>query len=816
MRNWASSWRTLIAALVASAVFLVMAGAFAVREQSVYHDFALNRLQQQASALTTSTATLLTEVDQSLLYVADNVTDAIGTPQFRARLSEALRIARATTQLPNSVFALDARGRVFALATDVYPEPFPLGDVDYALAHIEGKVEGVFVGAARLGRLGTSSGRWIFGLSRAVRAADGTLIAILVATIPIDRLSPLLVSSYGAEPGVGTWIALDGRLLLREPFIPDAILDQPEDQRQLYERLLASQASGTTELISYADGQRRAIAWQRSEAFPIATAVAVATSPLMNEWQRTFRLGLFGAILFCTAMVLGGYFIDRLRLISATERRLAMDRFEHLLGGIKDIFIAVDRDLNITEYNAAAAEKLGSGDVIGRPLFELFPELREERNRNALAEATLSRQRVQVQIEQPQSGDTYLLHFYPFLDGVAILAERVTERMVMEARLNQSQKMEALGQLTGGIAHDFNNLLTVIVGNAEALLDLDMDEESKRNAEGIVHGAEQAAELTRQLLAFARQQPLTPRSLDLNRHISAMQAMLRRVLPETISITLNLDEVWSVWVDATQLDSALLNIVINARDAMPDGGSIVMETAGIQIDQRDSMPGVDLKMGQYVRISITDSGTGMPPDIAARAFDPFFSTKPEGSGTGLGLSMVYGFARQSGGQVSLYSEPGHGTTISLYLPRSLQSFSASDMAQEISAKEPLEGGTETILIVEDNALVRVFARNTLRQLGYRVVEAEDAATALALFAKGETFDLVLSDIVLPGDMSGPALVETLWQRQHRFALLFMSGYPKSALKTAAPLGDIEVLGKPFKRDALARAVRSALQRGPAG
>lgn len=810
VKSWLSDWKTLFAGIIASLVLFALASSFAVRERSIYNDFALERLQRQASSMATASATLLNEVDQTLLFVGREISEQSDRLPLRTRLLEALRVARETTQLPSSIFALNAQGRLFVTDGNANPDPYPLADVDYAKAHLDDRVEGVFVGAARLGRLGSSAGRWILGLSRAVRNADGELIAIIVATIPIERLTPIVASAYGSARGVGTWVALDGRVLMRDPFIPDSIVNQPDDQRVLYEKMLAAQSSGTTVMSSYADGHLRTIAWQRSDLFPVAAAVAVSTTGIMGEWDRTFAIVSVGTMLFCAALIIGGYAIDRLRLISDRQRRLATDRFEHLLGGIEDIFVAVDQDLKVTEFNSAAAAALGSADVIGRSLLEIFPELEQERNKTALCEAIRGRTRTQLQVEQPSRGEVFSLHVYPFLDGVAILAERVTERVSIEARLHQSQKIEALGQLTGGIAHDFNNLLTVIVGNAEALLDDDLEEEGRRNALGIVHGAEQATELIRQLLAFSRQQPLTPRSIDLNRNIAAMEGLLRRVLPETISITLDLQDVAPVWVDPTQFESALLNIVINARDAMPGGGKIIIETSALSVGQRDSMVGSDLKAGHYVRISVTDTGTGMAADIAARAFDPFFSTKPEGQGTGLGLSMVYGFARQSGGQVSIYSEPGFGTTVSFYLPQSLQNFSAHTMF-ETPTKAPPVGGTETILIVEDNPLVRDFARNTLRQLGYATVEADDAASAIALFDAGGTYDLVLSDVVLSGEMSGPALVETLKQRQHRFALLFMSGYPKSALKTAGALADSEVLGKPFKRDTLARAVRAALQ-----
>jgi signal transduction histidine kinase len=808
-------WKTLIAASCAAALFLILMVFFASHERAVYQDYAVERLQRQASVVATASATLLNEVDQTLIFAQQTVQGSVETPQFKAQLHTALRTARATTQLPSSIFALDADGRVFVTSSDPDPDPFPLSDVDFAVAHIgENPVEGVFVGAARVGRLGGLAGRWILGISRPVRDGGGQLVAIIVAAIPIERLTPLLEFSHTGPEGVGAWVSLDGRVLLRDPFDADAILKVPATQVAQNKEMLENASSGATEIVSYVDGVKRTVAWQLSDIFPIAATVAVSSAQLTEEWSRTLAIGIVGSSLFCAILLIGGYLIDLLRHLAARDKRLVVDKFEHLLSGIKDVFVAVDRDMNVTEFNASAAEFLGRGDIKGMSLCTLFPEIEEERNRDVFVSALHGRRRAQIRIEQPEKGETFMLHVYPFLDGVAILAERLTERISIEARLHQSQKMEALGQLTGGIAHDFNNLLTVIVGNAEALLEGELDAEGQRNAQGIVHGAEQAAELTQQLLAFARQQPLTPRSLELNRHITSMDAMLRRILPESIAFERDLNAAWPVWVDPSQLESALLNIVINARDAMPEGGKILIETSDIDIDLRDDIHGTDLKSGHYVLVSITDTGIGMPADVAARAFDPFFSTKPEGSGTGLGLSMVYGFARQSGGQVSLYSEPGHGTTVRLYLPRSLQGFSGVHVVKDTSQKEPLVGGSETVLIVEDNPLVRTFASNTLKQLGYKVVEVEDAAKALALFESGARFDLVLSDVVLSGDMSGPAMVEELRRREFDFALLFMSGYPKASIKNLNALGNTELLGKPFKRDALARAVRAALERGP--
>ena len=813
--SWLTRWRTSVGAAIVSVTGLTVAAGFAAHEYGVYRGFAIERLEQQVGALAKSSSVLLTEVDQSLRYVVSDAGEALDTPQFDAALFDALRTARATTHIPTSIFALDATGRLGATSGNAQPENYPLGDVDYAKVHIEGDHEGVFIGAARQGRLGTSAGKWIVGLSRAIRRADGSLVAIIVATIPIENLEPIIAVSYGNTLGVGAWVANDGSVLLRHPFDADAIVRQPVEQTAFYRRTVGQVPQGTLELFSYIDGVQRTMAWIKLDNFPIYAVVGIASGELMGEWDRAFALGLTSTGLFALLLLGSGYAVDRLRAANATAQRRADDRFDLLLSGIEDIFVTVDADFKLSAFNPAALRALGDGstDIRGRSLFDLFPELAMAPLDQAFRTNVEQGQRSQIQIEQAATGQTLSMHIYPFMDGVAILAEQITDRLSMEARLYQSQKMEALGQLTGGIAHDFNNLLTVILGNAEALLDDPLQEQSRRNAEGIVHGAEQAAELTQQLLAFARQQPLIPRSVDLNRQIEGMRAMIRRVLSEAITFELDLSpDIWSVWIDPSQLEAALLNVVINARDAMPNGGKINIETTRINIDAIEGMPSMELKSGQYVRLAVTDTGTGMAPDIAARAFDPFFSTKPEGSGTGLGLSMVYGFARQSGGHVSIDSEPGAGTTISLYLPRALQDFSTTLPQQSDPADGNIEGGRERILVVEDNPLVREFTRNTLQQLGYTILDAADAAEAMALFAGGDAFDLLISDIVLPGEMSGPAMVEALWRQKHEFALLFMSGYPKSALKTVGSFDGTEILGKPFKRTALAKAVRSALDR----
>ena len=311
-----------------------------------------------------------------------------------------------------------------------------------------------------------------------------------------------------------------------------------------------------------------------------------------------------------------------------------------------------------------------------------------------------------------------------------LLAE-IAERERTEAALRQAQKMEAIGQLTGGIAHDFNNLLTAITGNLD-LLQRRLEAGStdvKRFAEGAMAGATRAAGLTQRLLAFARRQPLSPTVVDVNQLVSGLEDIIGRTVGEHIRVRTCLsDELWRTWCDTSQLETALINLVVNARDAMPDGGGITIETSNAELDRVYAADHDGVTSGQYVCVAVSDTGEGMSPEVIARAFDPFFTTKPIGQGTGLGLSMIYGFARQSAGHVTLYSEPDQGTTVRIYLPRH------HDVAptEAVVTPEPLtHGRKETVLVVEDEALVRMVTVEMLSEAGYRVLEAGDASEARA-------------------------------------------------------------------------------------
>ncbi|HEX2136257.1 MAG TPA: ATP-binding protein [Microvirga sp.] len=391
------------------------------------------------------------------------------------------------------------------------------------------------------------------------------------------------------------------------------------------------------------------------------------------------------------------------------------------------------------------------------------------------------------------------------------VAEAIAERENAEAQLRQAHKMEAVGRLTGGVAHDFNNLLTVVTGNLDMLrrrIDAYGDLRLVRNVENAIEGANRAAQLTHRLLAFSRQSPLQPEIVDANKIVAGMSDLLRRTLGETISIeTVLAGGLWRTEVDPNQLENALLNLAVNARDAMPDGGKLTIETANTYLDEAYAAgTNGEVKAGQYVLVSISDSGTGMTPEVQTKVFEPFFTTKPVGKGTGLGLAQVYGFMRQSGGHAAIYSEPGQGTTVKLYFPR----VAGARERQHRSADAPIAPrpvGGETILVVEDEPMVRDFSTSALEEAGYRVLAAEDGPSALALLDRQPEIALLFTDVVLSGPMNGRKVADEALRRRPHLKVLFTTGYTRNAIIHHGRLDeDVELLSKPFTAEALVRRV----------
>ena len=388
-----------------------------------------------------------------------------------------------------------------------------------------------------------------------------------------------------------------------------------------------------------------------------------------------------------------------------------------------------------------------------------------------------------------------------------IFARDLTDKLAAENQLRQSQKMQAIGQLTGGIAHDFNNMLTVITGATDALSAEVVGRSDLVELAGMIEeAADRGADLTRRLLAFARKQPLQPRNLDVNALVADAERLLKPTLGERIKIRTNLsDGPWLAFVDSAQLASAILNLSLNARDAMPKGGVLSLETHNVTLDNDYANLHSEVYAGDYVELSVTDNGCGIPAGIIDSIFEPFFTTKAAGEGTGLGLSMVYGFVKQSRGHIKVYSEEGVGTTFKLYLPRTL---GALDEGAEKPA--PAHGGDETVLVVEDDNLVRSYVVRQVSGLGYRTVVAANAEEALAALDSND-IDLLFTDVIMPGPMNGPDLVQRAKNKRPDLRVLYTSGYPENAIVHNGRLdAGVTLLAKPYSRADLAKMLRAAL------
>ena len=388
------------------------------------------------------------------------------------------------------------------------------------------------------------------------------------------------------------------------------------------------------------------------------------------------------------------------------------------------------------------------------------------------------------------------------------ITQDVTEARQRETALRQAQKMEAIGQLTGGVAHDFNNLLAIIRGNAELLTDDVEAEDPKIRA--ILRASQRGAELTQRLLAFSRKQVLQPEVLDLNAVATGMTELLRRTLGEVVEVEIKCeDAIWTCEADPGQLENALLNLAINARDAMPEGGKLTIETANVFLDDDYVTAQAEVEAGQYAMLAVSDTGCGMTPETLAHAFEPFFTTKEVGKGSGLGLSMAFGFAKQSGGHMTIDSEIGVGTTVKLYLPCHFGELAVKP--EKVPADDLDTARGEVILVVEDDADLRVLVVNLLGSLGYKVLEAGNAEAALANFGKTARVDLLLTDVVLPGGTSGNELAAVLRARDPDLAVLFMSGYTDDTTVHQGGFDEgTQLLQKPFRKAKLAQAVRAAL------
>ena len=592
---------------------------------------------------------------------------------------------------------------------------------------------------------------------------------------------------------------------------------------------------------------RFALAWG-AIAFAMALIGMRHVMPLIGAWSADPAAISFDPVvegitlLISITLVVGVWAIGRafreLREDDAGLRTSEMELKRIVDTSIDGILLA-DPEGRIAQFSAGAERIFGyaADEVVGRSINFLLPERYHAVHAGYMRTFTAGKEEGRLMGSRGQifgrrkngaefPAEASIAKFD--VDGriffTAILRD-VSVRQQEQALLYQAQKMETIGQLTGGIAHDFNNLLLVIGGTLETLQD---DLAGRPAAQSLVSMAltatERGAQLNQQLLAFARKQPLVPVVVDINALIREETELLRRSLGKSFEVEMVLGGgLWKAVVDKGQLQNALLNLAINARDAMPEGGKITIETSNAHLDRSYAARHHDVPAGQYVLIAVSDAGHGMSPEVQARAIEPFFTTKSLGKGTGLGLSMIYGFVKQSGGHLKLYSEIGHGTTVKIYLPRAHPDVvaaagrGAAMHAGTNGSSAGFVGGSETILVVEDDPEVRVYVTGALRGFGYNVIAVEDGPAVLSVLPTIESLDLLFTDVVLPHGMDGKQVSAAVLERFPDAAVIFTSGYTKNAIVHNGRLDDETwLLSKPYSRQELGRTVRSILDARRAG
>jgi PAS domain S-box-containing protein len=563
--------------------------------------------------------------------------------------------------------------------------------------------------------------------------------------------------------------------------------------------------------------------------------LATRTADARGTQDVTLIVGMVVALLALTALAIGLIAVARVnrrlnRAIGAarqaeSEREAIGALTSAIFKNVPDYLIVLniepDDRFVVADINPALAKALSvSADLVrGRSIAELLPGAAGERLINHYRRVRAAGHPVTTRDEFAQLPDgprvwESILAPVRNSDGVTdrlIGSVRdITDRVRGEERMREAQRMEAIGQLTGGVAHDFNNLLQVIRGNLELLQkSVADDERASTRLKNALYGAERAAQLTRQLLAFARRQPLAPKVVNLSRLVSDMADLLRRTLGEAIEVeTVVAGGLWNTVADPAQVESAILNLALNARDAMPSGGRLTVEITNAVLDESYARTASDVMPGQYVMIAVTDTGEGMADDIRARVFEPFFTTKSDGKGTGLGLSMVYGFVKQSNGHIQIYSEVGQGTTLKIYLPRSRQ---AEHVTLLLLDTPPAAEPGRTILVVEDEDAVREAALAMIDEFGYRRLEASNAQSALDLVLAGEQIDLVFTDVVMPGELRTRDFAQRLRELRPDLPVLFTSGYTDNAIVHQGRLDEgVHLISKPYAKADLARRIAALL------
>ena len=809
-------------------------------------------------------------IDQALLGMAEilntqKMDDPANARFFYERLVERQRLTFGTY----AYYLLGPNGTLRYISSTPNAEPANFSGLPSFQVHRENS-PGLYIGAPTRETYGDIAGRWVVHITRRISRPDGSFAGVVGAILSLDELGQALSQlNVGPDGAIGVFRA-DGILLTRHP-AREEIIGRSYLSSPLFSEHVAHSPNGMAPMRYYSDGVMRYTSYRTVEARPLVVSVAASEQDMLSAWkERTlvavatalFLIALLGAATVVAHRVLHRREREQransLRLSKLAQSAAALASVGDLdallrqatetaraLIGCHQAMTTVN-DGGQARHTLSVSEKYAAWQRPDGDAANVYAFVFERNQPTRLTQAELENHPIwrdlrggegglplrgwlsvplmgqdgsilgRMRLSDRETGD-FTEDDEAILVQVANVTSAAIENIRMAAReresavqLRQAQKMESLGQLTGGVAHDFNNLLTVILGNADLLVE-DFGEKPTRqrtNAEMIQRAAERAADLTKRLLAFSRRQVLQPTEVDANGLLKGMEGLLRRSLGAHVEVRFSLAaDLWPTLIDPSQTEIAILNLAINARDAMPDGGLLTIETANVEANLPAGEAG-EAVSGAYVMIAVKDAGTGMPPEVLARAVEPFFTTKEAGKGSGLGLSMVYGFAQQSSGHMRIESEPGRGTTVRLYLPRAAGA-AASGAVADIPSEMPR--GSERVLLVEDDPLVRGHIESTLRGLGYTVVGAGAGREALERLDAGLAFDILVTDVILPGGMSGPMIAAEVRKRRAGVKVLYISGYTGDAMQSEGRMvPDAVFLGKPFRQEDLARKLREAL------
>ena len=680
-------------------------------------------------------------------------------------------------------------------------------------------------------------------VARSFRDETGAFRGVVNAIVELDYFQKIFRSmDIGPKGTISVYRSDLLMQVVRSPPIPGTAGQPLAEDLPVPKAIAGGRTAGTLQLTSTTDGVSRIVSFSVLDHYPFFVTVGLAMDDVLAGWERrSLAVGLTGMLLMLVISILlfRVWRAEALRgqmsvTLSQSKEwaRLVLDKSMNAVIGTNSAGL-------VTEWNAGAVQMFGYTfhEAQGKALSDLIvPPIQGDAQTSGLDRFIVSSQdlgtgkRCETTAIRAD-GTTFpvelsIAHIQTDRESFfSAIARDITERkkneadrLELENRLREAQKLEAIGKLTGGMAHDFNNYLGVIIGNLDLLKGhQSLDLGAAKLVDAALNGALHSAELTRSLLAFSRRQPLKPQRTDVNSRVEAMTTMLQRTLGEDVTLSSAFaPDLWPVRIDGAQLDTCILNLANNARDAMARGGRLTISTRNIVLDAQDVETNPDVLPGDYVSIEVSDTGSGMSPEVLSHAFEPFFTTKQSGHGTGLGLSMVYGFVKQSGGHIKISSEVGRGTTVHIYLPRLRTAQKAAKPKAEV--RPSVSGGeTETILVVEDNPEMRQTAVTQLASLGYRVIEAENGAVALTILSRREPhIDLLFSDIIMPGNLDGHTLAQRALELQPDIKILLTSGFPGGEADDRVHASStFSLLHKPDRILDLVMAIRAVIDAKPA-